>query len=119
MEEGFDFTELLGDWELNGKAIKIDAKLEIEKQPIKILSDQQFSVQLNREPVVFNRIKPGRWISKGEKYKLIRVQVTKKKGNKKAPFGAGYFSITDNDPSVLNFNSTASIHDIGMSFIAQ
>lgn len=80
VEEGFDFTELLGDWELNGKAIKIDAKLEIEKQPIKILSDQQFSVQLNREPVVFNRIKPGRWISKGEKYKLIRVQVTKKKG---------------------------------------
>jgi len=79
VEEGFDFTELLGDWLLNGKAIKIDAKLEIDKKPIKILSDQQFTVEIDKEQRVFNRIKAGRWIAKDERYKLERPGKPKNK----------------------------------------
>lgn len=79
VEEGFDFTELLGDWLLNGKAIKIDAKLEIDKKPIKILSDQQFTVEIDKEQRLFNRIKAGRWIAKDEKYKLERVDKPRNK----------------------------------------
>ena len=82
VEEGFDFTELLGDWLLNGKTIKIDAKLEIDKKPIKILSDQQFTVEIDKEQRLFNRIKAGRWIAKDEKYKLERPKATEKKKNK-------------------------------------
>jgi hypothetical protein len=70
VEEGFDFTELLGDWLLNGKAIKIDAKLEIDKKPIKILSDQQFTIEIDKEQRLFNRIKAGRWIAKDGRYTL-------------------------------------------------
>jgi hypothetical protein len=72
VESEFDFTELLGDWLLNGKAIKIDAKLEIDKKPIKILSEQQFTVEIDKERQVFNRLKAGRWEAKGGKYKLER-----------------------------------------------
>ena len=79
VEEGFDFTELLGDWLLNGKAITIDAKLEIGKNPIKILSDQQFTVEIDKEQRVFNRIKAGRWVAKDEKYKLERAKEKDKK----------------------------------------
>lgn len=80
IESEFDFTDLLGDWLLNGKAIKIDAKLEIDKKPIKILSDQQFTVEIDKEQRVFNRIKAGRWIAKDERYKLERVKEKSKKG---------------------------------------
>lgn len=79
VEQDFDFTELLGDWLLNGKAIKIDAKLEIDKKPIKILSDQQFTVEIDKEQRLFNRIKEGRWIAKDEKYKLERAGKPKNK----------------------------------------
>ena len=80
VESEFDFTELLGEWLLNGKAITIDAKLEIGKKPIKILSDQQFTVEIDKEQRVFNRIKAGRWIAKDERYKLERVKEKSKKG---------------------------------------
>mgnify|MGYP003508815205 FL=1 len=80
VESEFDFTELLGEWLLNGKAITIDAKLEIGKKPIKILSDQQFTVEIDKEQRVFNRIKVGRWIAKDERYKLERVKEKSKKG---------------------------------------
>ena len=79
IESEFDFTDLLGDWLLNGKAIKIDAKLEIDKKPIKIISDQQFTVEIDKEQRLFNRIKAGRWIAKDEKYKLERAGKTKNK----------------------------------------
>lgn len=79
VESEFDFTELLGEWLLNGKAITIDAKLEIGKKPIKILSDQQFTVEIDKEQRVFNRIKAGRWIAKDERYKLERVKEKSKK----------------------------------------
>lgn len=79
VESEFDFTELLGEWLLNGKAITIDAKLEIGKNPIKILSDQQFTVEIDKEQRVFNRIKAGRWIAKDEKYKLERAKEKDKK----------------------------------------
>ena len=79
VESEFDFTELLGEWLLNGKAITIDAKLEIGKKPIKILSDQQFTVEIDKEQRVFNRIKVGRWIAKDERYKLERVKEKSKK----------------------------------------
>ena len=79
VESEFDFTELLGEWLLNGKAITIDAKLEIGKEPIKILSDQQFAVLIDKEQRVFNRIKAGRWIAKDEKYKLERAKEKDKK----------------------------------------
>ena len=79
VESEFDFTELLGDWLLNGKAITIDAKLEIGKKPIKILSDQQFTVEIDKEQRVFNRIKAGRWIAKDERYKLERPGKPKNK----------------------------------------
>ena len=79
VESEFDFTELLGEWLLNGKAITIDAKLEIGKKPIKILSDQQFTVEIDKEQRVFNRIKAGRWIAKDEKYKLERPKEKDKK----------------------------------------
>lgn len=79
IESEFDFTDLLGDWLLNGKAIKIDAKLEIDKKPIKIISDQQFTVEIDKEQRLFNRIKAGRWIAKDEKYKLERSGKTKNK----------------------------------------
>ena len=79
VESEFDFTELLGDWLLNGKAITIDAKLEIGKEPIKILSDQQFTVEIDKEQRVFNRIKAGRWVAKDEKYKLERAKEKDKK----------------------------------------
>lgn len=80
VESNFDFTELLGDWLLNDKAITIDAKLEIGKKPIKILSDQQFTVEIDKEQRVFNRIKAGRWVAKDERYKLERVKEKSKKG---------------------------------------
>ena len=79
VESEFDFTELLGEWLLNGKAIIIDAKLEIGKKPIKILSDQQFTVEIDKEQRVFNRIKAGRWIAKDERYKLERPGKPKNK----------------------------------------
>jgi hypothetical protein len=79
VESEFDFTELLGEWLLNGKAITIDAKLEIGKKPIKILSDQQFTVEIDKEQRVFNRIKAGRWIAKDERYKLERPGKLKNK----------------------------------------
>jgi len=79
VESEFDFTELLGEWLLNGKAITIDAKLEIDKKPIKILSDQQFTVEIDKEQRVFNRIKAGRWIAKDERYKLERPGKPKNK----------------------------------------
>jgi len=79
VESEFDFTELLGEWLLNGKAITIDAKLEIGKKPIKILSDQQFTVEIDKEQRVFNRIKAGRWIAKDERYKLERPGKSKNK----------------------------------------
>ena len=79
VESEFDFTELLGEWLLNGKAITIDAKLEIGKKPIKILSDQQFTVEIDKEQRVFNRIKAGRWIAKDERYKLERPGKPKNK----------------------------------------
>ena len=79
VESEFDFTELLGEWLLNGKAITIDAKLEIGKEPIKILSDQQFTVEIDKEQRIFNRIKAGRWIAKDEKYKLERPKEKDKK----------------------------------------
>ena len=79
VESEFDFTELLGEWLLNGKAIAIDAKLEIGKKPIKILSDQQFTVEIDKEQRVFNRIKAGRWIAKDERYKLERPGKLKNK----------------------------------------
>ena len=79
VESEFDFTELLGEWLLNGKAITIDAKLEIGKKPIKILSDQQFTVEIDKEQRVFNRIKAGRWIAKDERYKLERPKEKDKK----------------------------------------
>ena len=78
VEAGFDFAELIGDWLLNKDAITIDEKLLINKQPIKILSDQQFTVEIAKERVVFNLVKPGLWVSKGEKYRLLRVKVNKK-----------------------------------------
>ena len=79
VEEKFDFTELLGDWLLNGKAIVIDAKLQIDKKNIKLLSDVQFQVEIDKEQRIFNRIKAGRWIAKDEKYKLERAGKTKNK----------------------------------------
>ncbi len=79
VESEFDFTELLGEWLLNGKAITIDAKLEIGKKLIKILSDQQFTVEIDKEQRVFNRIKAGRWVAKDERYKLERVKEKSKK----------------------------------------
>ena len=79
VESEFDFTELLGEWLLNGKAITIDAKLEIGKKPIKILSDQQFTVEIDKEQRVFNRIKAGRWIAKDERYKLERAKEKSKR----------------------------------------
>lgn len=78
IESGFDFAELIGDWLLNKDAITIDAKLLINKQPIKILSDQQFTVEIEKERIVFNLVKPGLWVSKGEKYRLSRVKVKEK-----------------------------------------
>ena len=81
VEERFDFTELLGDWLLNGKVITIDAKLEIDKKPIKILSDVQFTVEIDKERQVFNRVKAGRWVAKDAKYILERPkEKAKKKG---------------------------------------
>lgn len=74
VESNFDFTELLGDWTLNGKVVKIDAKLEIDKKPIKILSDQQFTVEIDGEQRVFNRVKLGKWVSKESKYVLERAK---------------------------------------------
>ena len=82
VEKDFDFTELLGEWLLNGKAITIDAKLEIERKPIKILSDVQFAVEIDKERQVFNRVKAGRWDAKGGKYKLERVKEKAKKKSK-------------------------------------
>jgi hypothetical protein len=82
VEENFDFDELIGDWELNGKAVKIDAKLEIDKKPIKILSDQQFTVEIDKERQLFNRIKKDRWVSKGEKYVLSKPKAKEKKKGK-------------------------------------
>ena len=79
VEEKFDFTELLGDWLLNGKAIVIDAKLQIDKKNIKLLSDVQFQVEIDKEQRIFNRVKAGRWIAKDEKYKLERAGKTKNK----------------------------------------
>lgn len=79
VESEFDFTELLGEWLLNGKVITIDAKLEIGKKPIKILSDQQFTVEIDKEHRVFNRIKAGKWVAKDERYKLERVKEKDKK----------------------------------------
>ena len=82
VEEDFDFTELLGDWLLNGKAITIDAKLQIDKKNIKILSDVQFTVEIDKDQRVFNRVKAGRWDAKGGKYKLERVKDKAKKKSK-------------------------------------
>ena len=82
IEKGFDFTELIGDWLLNKEKVKIDAKLELNKQPIKILSDQQFRVQIDGEDVVFSRIKPGRWQSKGGKFVLVKDEDKEKKRKK-------------------------------------
>ncbi len=82
VEKNFDFADLIGDWLLNGKPIKLDAKLEIDKKPIKLLSDQQFTVEIDKERQVFNRIKKDRWVSKGEKYRLERPKPTEKKKNK-------------------------------------
>jgi len=82
VEEKFDFTELLGDWLLNGKAISIDAKLEIDKKPIKILSDVQFTVEIDKDQRIFNRVKAGRWDAKSGKYKLERVKDKAKKKSK-------------------------------------
>ena len=74
VESEFDFTELLGEWLLNGKDITIDAKLEIGRKPIKILSDQQFTVEIDKEQRVFNRIKSGRWVAKNGRYTLERAK---------------------------------------------
>lgn len=82
IEKGFDFTELLGDWLLNGKAITIDAKLQIDKKNIKILSDVQFQVEIDKEQRIFNRIKAGRWVAKDAKYILERPKEKAKKKNK-------------------------------------
>lgn len=79
VESEFDFTELLGDWILNGKAVKIDAKLELEKKPIKILSDQQFTVEIDKEQRVFNRIKAGKWVAKEGRYALERAREKNKR----------------------------------------
>jgi hypothetical protein len=81
VEEKFDFTELLGDWLLNGKAIVIDAKLQIDKKNIKLLSDVQFQVEIDKEQRIFNRVKAGRWVAKDAKYILERPkEKAKKKG---------------------------------------
>lgn len=81
VEEKFDFTELLGDWLLNGKAIVIDAKLQIDKKNIKLLSDVQFQVEIDKEQRIFNRVKAGRWVAKDAKYILERPK--EKAKNKK------------------------------------
>ena len=81
VEEKFDFTELLGDWLLNGKAIVVDAKLQIDKKNIKLLSDVQFQVEIDKEQRIFNRVKAGRWVAKDAKYILERPkEKAKKKG---------------------------------------
>lgn len=81
VEEKFDFTELLGDWLLNGKTIVIDAKLQIDKKNIKLLSDVQFQVEIDKEQRIFNRVKAGRWVAKDAKYILERPkEKAKKKG---------------------------------------
>ena len=82
VEEKFDFTELLGDWLLNGKAIVIDAKLQIDKKNIKLLSDVQFQVEIDKEQRIFNRIKAGRWVAKDAKYILERPKEKAKKKSK-------------------------------------
>ena len=82
VEEKFDFTELLGDWLLNGKAIAIDAKLQIDKKNIKILSDVQFQVEIDKEQRIFNRVKAGRWVAKDAKYILERPKEKAKKKSK-------------------------------------
>lgn len=74
VESEFDFTELLGEWLLNGKDIVIDAKLEIGRKPIKILSDQQFTVEIDKEQRVFNRIKAGKWVAKEGRYTMERAK---------------------------------------------
>jgi len=78
MKEQLTLVHLVGDWLLNKDAITIDEKLLINKQPMKILSDQQFTVEIAKERVVFNLVKPGLWVSKGEKYRLSRVKVKEK-----------------------------------------
>ena len=82
VEEDFDFTELLGDWLLNGKAITIDAKLQIDKKNIKLLSDVQFQVEIDKEQRIFNRVKAGRWVAKDAKYILERPKEKAKKKSK-------------------------------------
>lgn len=82
VEENFDFTELLGDWLLNGKAIVIDAKLQIDKKNIKLLSDVQFQVEIDKEQRIFNRVKAGRWVAKDAKYILERPKEKAKKKSK-------------------------------------
>ena len=82
VEEDFDFTELLGDWLLNGKAIVIDAKLQIDKKNIKLLSDVQFQVEIDKEQRIFNRVKAGRWVAKDAKYILERPKEKAKKKSK-------------------------------------
>ena len=82
VEEKFDFTELLGDWLLNGKAIVIDAKLQIDKKNIKLLSDVQFQVEIDKEQRIFNRVKAGRWVAKDAKYILERPKEKAKKKSK-------------------------------------
>jgi hypothetical protein len=79
IEKEFDPKELIGDWELNGKPVKIDDKLLLDKKPIKVLSDEQFVIEINNEKIIFNRIKPDYWVSKGEKYTLKRTKVKGKK----------------------------------------
>lgn len=82
IEKDFDPKELIGDWELNGEPVKIDEKLFLDGQPIKILSDQQFVVQINEGQLTFNRIKSDQWVAKGGKYTLARPK-SKGKSKKK------------------------------------
>lgn len=82
IEKEFDPKELIGDWELNGEPVKIDEKLTLDGKPIKILSDQQFVVEINKDQLTFNRIKPDQWVAKGGKYTLARPK-SKGKSKKK------------------------------------
>lgn len=66
--------ELLGDWLLNDKKVKIDEKLTLEKQPIQFVSNQQFFVQVEKEQVTFFRVNARRWQSKDAKFVLRREE---------------------------------------------
>jgi len=79
VKDVFDVSLLIGDWLLNKTPIKITEKLEINKEPIKILSDQQFIFVVNGEKILMNRIKDDLWESKGGKFILSKLKVKQKK----------------------------------------